>query len=78
MKKTAWMGLAASLLISSGAYAADRFVGMGVGSATIDDSANISGAQMSVNMTISAGRSTVVRLSRRTSASRPAGPILAT
>lgn len=78
MKKTAWMGLAASLLNSSGAYAADRFVGMGVGSATIDDSANFNGSQMSVDMTISAGSSTVVRLSRRTSASRPAGTISAT
>ena len=49
MKKTAWMGLAASLLISSGTYAGDRFVGMGIGSAMIDDSANVSGTQLSVD-----------------------------
>lgn len=49
MKKTAWMGLTASLLISSGTYAGDRFVGMGIGSATTDDSANVSGTQLSVD-----------------------------
>lgn len=49
MKKTAWMGLAASLLISSGTYAGDRFVGMGIGSATIDDSANVSGTQLRID-----------------------------
>ncbi len=48
MKKTVWMGLAASLLISGSAYA-DRFVGMGVGSANIDDSANVGGTQLSVD-----------------------------
>lgn len=48
MKKTAWMGLAASLLVSN-VFAADRFVGMGIGSATIDDTATIGGTQMSVD-----------------------------
>ena len=48
MKKSAWMGLAASLLISSSAFA-DRFVGLGIGQASIDDTATIGGTQMSVD-----------------------------
>lgn len=48
MKQSAWMGLAASLLISSSAFA-DRYVGLGIGSATIDDTATIGGTQTSVD-----------------------------
>lgn len=49
MKKTVWTGLVATLLISSGAYAGDRFVGMGIGSSNIDDSASFNGTQLSMD-----------------------------
>lgn len=49
MKKTAWIGLAASVLLCNSAYAEDRFVGMGVGASDIDDSASINGAQVSMD-----------------------------
>lgn len=49
MKKTVWMGLAASVLISGGAFAGDRFVGMGIGYAFIDDSTNVGGTRLSID-----------------------------
>ena len=49
MKKTAWMGLAASMLLCSGAYAQDRFVGIGFGASDIDDSTSIGGTQVSMD-----------------------------
>lgn len=49
MKKTAWIGLMATLLMSSGAYAGDRFVGLGVSTSNIDDSAAFNGTTYSMD-----------------------------
>lgn len=51
MKKVSWSAAAAALLLSSAAPAADRFVGLGVGSADIDDSTTIAGARVAMDDT---------------------------
>ena len=49
MKKSTWAGLAAAMILSAGAQAQDRFVGLGMGQATIDDSATIGSTTFSVD-----------------------------
>lgn len=51
MKKVSWSVAAATLLLSSAAGAADRFVGFGVGSVDIDDSTTIAGSRVEMDDT---------------------------
>ncbi|MFA7592537.1 MAG: outer membrane beta-barrel protein [Thiohalobacteraceae bacterium] len=51
MKKVSWGVAVAALLLSSAAPAADRFIGVGIGSTDIDDSTTIAGTRVAMDDT---------------------------